>query len=74
MNRWIAITGTNGKSTTTTWIAEILKRAGRPVALAGNIGAPLSGFLRERGRATSCASCPPSSSRRSTASTRTSPS
>ena len=49
VNRWIAITGTNGKSTTTTWIAEILRRAGRPVALAGNIGAPLSGFLRERG-------------------------
>ncbi len=48
-HRWIAITGTNGKSTTTTWIAEILRRAGRPVALAGNIGAPLSGFLRERG-------------------------
>jgi UDP-N-acetylmuramoylalanine--D-glutamate ligase len=47
-NRWIAVTGTNGKSTTTTWIAEILKRAGRPAALAGNIGAPLSGFLSER--------------------------
>jgi len=47
MHRWIAVTGTNGKSTTTTWIAEILKRAGRPVALAGNIGAPLSGFLSE---------------------------
>jgi UDP-N-acetylmuramoylalanine--D-glutamate ligase len=47
-NRWIAITGTNGKSTTTAWIAEILKRAGRPVALAGNIGAPLSGFLADR--------------------------
>lgn len=48
-HRWIAITGTNGKSTTTSWIAAILGRAGRPVALAGNIGAPLSGFLRERG-------------------------
>ncbi len=48
-HRWIAITGTNGKSTTTTWIAEILKRAGRPVALSGNIGAPLSGFLSEPG-------------------------
>src|SRR4030095_2118461 len=45
-NRWVAITGTNGKSTTTAWIAEILKRAGRPVALAGNIGSPLSGFLQ----------------------------
>jgi UDP-N-acetylmuramoylalanine--D-glutamate ligase len=44
-HRWIAVTGTNGKSTTTTWIAEVLKRAGRPVVLAGNIGAPLSGFL-----------------------------
>lgn len=50
-NRWIAVTGTNGKSTTTTWIADMLSRAGRPVALAGNIGAPLSGFLDEpRGR------------------------
>ena len=34
-NRWVAVTGTNGKSTTTAWIAEILRRAGRPVALAG---------------------------------------
>jgi UDP-N-acetylmuramoylalanine--D-glutamate ligase len=46
-NRWIAVTGTNGKSTTTSWIADILLRAGRPVALAGNIGSPLSGFLSE---------------------------
>jgi UDP-N-acetylmuramoylalanine--D-glutamate ligase len=48
-NRWIAVTGTNGKSTTTTWIAEILRRAApdtrRSVALAGNIGEPLSRFL-----------------------------
>jgi UDP-N-acetylmuramoylalanine--D-glutamate ligase len=55
-NRWIAVTGTNGKSTTTTWIAEMLSRAGsgtgarRPVALAGNIGEPLSGFLGTGGR------------------------
>jgi len=48
-NRWVAVTGTNGKSTTTAWIAEILRRAGRPVALAGNIGVPLSAFLSERG-------------------------
>lgn len=44
-NRWVAVTGTNGKSTTTAWIAEILGAGPRPVALAGNIGAPLSGFL-----------------------------
>ena len=48
-NRWVAVTGTNGKSTTTTWIAETLRRSGRPVALAGNIGAPISGFLSESG-------------------------
>jgi UDP-N-acetylmuramoylalanine--D-glutamate ligase len=47
-NRWVAVTGTNGKSTTTAWIAEILRRSGRPVALAGNIGVPLSAFLSER--------------------------
>ena len=47
-NRWVAVTGTNGKSTTTAWIADILRRDGRPVALAGNIGVPLSAFLSER--------------------------
>ncbi|HSS45675.1 MAG TPA: UDP-N-acetylmuramoyl-L-alanine--D-glutamate ligase, partial [Thermoanaerobaculia bacterium] len=47
-NRWVAVTGTNGKSTTTAWIAEVLRQAGRPVALAGNIGVPLSEFLSER--------------------------
>ena len=47
-HRWVAVTGTNGKSTTTAWIAEILRRAERPVALAGNIGVPLSAFLEER--------------------------
>jgi UDP-N-acetylmuramoylalanine--D-glutamate ligase len=47
-NRWVGVTGTNGKSTTTAWIAEILRFGARPVALAGNIGPPLSGFLAER--------------------------
>jgi UDP-N-acetylmuramoylalanine--D-glutamate ligase len=47
-NRWVAVTGTNGKSTTTAWIADMLGRGRRPVALAGNIGAPLSGFLGDR--------------------------
>lgn len=38
----IAITGTNGKSTTTTLTAEILKESGFKVFLGGNIGTPLS--------------------------------
>lgn len=35
---FIAITGTNGKSTTTALIAHILKDAGRDVQMGGNIG------------------------------------
>ncbi|MDI6731033.1 MAG: UDP-N-acetylmuramoyl-L-alanine--D-glutamate ligase [Candidatus Margulisbacteria bacterium] len=37
----IAVTGTNGKTTTTTLIGEMLKAAGKKIAVAGNIGAPL---------------------------------
>ena len=35
---FVAITGTNGKSTTTALIAHILRKAGRDVAMGGNIG------------------------------------
>ena len=38
----IAVTGSNGKTTTSTVIAEIIKRSGRPVCLCGNIGSPFS--------------------------------
>ena len=34
----IAVTGSNGKSTTTALIAHILKKAGRPAQMGGNIG------------------------------------
>lgn len=37
----IAVTGTNGKTTTTTLIGEMLKAGGKRVAVAGNIGNPL---------------------------------
>jgi len=37
----IAVTGSNGKSTTTSLIGEILKVAGRRPIVAGNIGTPL---------------------------------
>ena len=37
----IAVTGSDGKTTTTTIIAELLKAAGRTVHVGGNIGQPL---------------------------------
>ena len=37
----VAITGTNGKTTTTTLIGEIFKKAGRETLVGGNIGLPL---------------------------------
>lgn len=38
----IAITGTNGKTTTTTMVGEMLKTTGRQIGVGGNIGAALS--------------------------------
>jgi UDP-N-acetylmuramoylalanine--D-glutamate ligase len=38
--RFVGITGTNGKSTTTALLAHILTVAGRPVAAGGNLGTP----------------------------------
>ena len=37
----LAVTGSDGKTTTTTLIAEILKQAGKTVWIGGNIGQPL---------------------------------
>ncbi len=36
-----AITGTNGKTTVTSWVAHLLQQAGRRAIAAGNIGRPL---------------------------------
>lgn len=38
--RYIGVTGTNGKSTTTTLIAHILKQCGVPMQVGGNLGPP----------------------------------
>jgi UDP-N-acetylmuramoylalanine--D-glutamate ligase len=41
----IAITGTNGKTTTTTLIGKLLARGGKKVFVGGNIGNPLIGYV-----------------------------
>ena len=42
--RYIGITGTNGKSTTTSLIGHLLKAAGRQAAVGGNLGMPALEF------------------------------
>ncbi|MFV0424359.1 MAG: UDP-N-acetylmuramoyl-L-alanine--D-glutamate ligase [Bacilli bacterium] len=42
--KYIAITGTNGKTTTSTLIYEMLKKAGKDTYLVGNIGNPISNY------------------------------
>lgn len=44
---FIGITGTNGKTTTTTLIYEMLKRGGKKPLIAGNIGTVASGVAQE---------------------------
>jgi UDP-N-acetylmuramoylalanine--D-glutamate ligase len=44
-NEFIAVTGTNGKTTTVELIGHIHRAAGLPVAVAGNVGAALSGLV-----------------------------
>ena len=41
----IGITGSNGKTTTTTLVGEILKAAGKTVQVGGNIGAAMCGLV-----------------------------
>ena len=43
----LAISGTNGKTTTTTLLGKIFENAGRKTHVAGNIGYPLSSVARE---------------------------
>jgi UDP-N-acetylmuramoylalanine--D-glutamate ligase len=46
----IAVTGTNGKTTTTELVGALFQRAGLKVFVGGNIGTPLSGWLVEHCR------------------------
>jgi UDP-N-acetylmuramoylalanine--D-glutamate ligase len=46
-NRFVAVTGTNGKTTTVELIGHLYRTAGEPVAIAGNVGAPLAGLVGE---------------------------
>lgn len=43
----VGVTGTKGKSTTASLLAHILKNAGKPALLGGNIGVPMLDLLSE---------------------------
>jgi UDP-N-acetylmuramoylalanine--D-glutamate ligase len=45
----VAITGTNGKTTTTRLLGDMLKASGRGVFVGGNIGNPLIGYVESEG-------------------------
>jgi len=46
-NRFIAVTGTNGKTTTVSLLGAMYETAGEPVAVAGNVGTPLASLVGE---------------------------
>jgi UDP-N-acetylmuramoylalanine--D-glutamate ligase len=46
-NRFVAVTGTNGKTTTVELLGHIYRSAAEPVAVAGNVGTPLSSLAGE---------------------------
>lgn len=46
-NEFVAVTGTNGKTTTSEWIGHVHREAGAPVAVAGNVGRPVSSLVGE---------------------------
>ena len=47
--RFVAVTGTNGKTTTTELLGAVWRAAGLPVAVAGNVGTPLASLVGEVG-------------------------
>jgi UDP-N-acetylmuramoylalanine--D-glutamate ligase len=46
-NPFLAVTGTNGKTTTTELLGHLHRVAGEPVAVAGNVGTPLASLAGE---------------------------
>jgi UDP-N-acetylmuramoylalanine--D-glutamate ligase len=44
-NRFLVVTGTNGKTTTVELLGHLYRTAGEPVAVAGNVGTPLSSLV-----------------------------
>jgi UDP-N-acetylmuramoylalanine--D-glutamate ligase len=46
-NRFLAVTGTNGKTTTVELLGHLYRTAAEPVAVAGNVGTPLSSLAAE---------------------------
>ena len=46
-NRFLAVTGTNGKTTTVELLGHVYRSAGEPVAVAGNVGTPLASLVGE---------------------------
>jgi UDP-N-acetylmuramoylalanine--D-glutamate ligase len=44
-NRFVAVTGTNGKTTVTELLGHVWRTAGAPVAVAGNVGTPLASVV-----------------------------
>ena len=46
-NRFLAVTGTNGKTTTVELLGHLYRTAGEPVAVAGNVGTAVSGLVGE---------------------------
>ena len=46
-NRFVAVTGTNGKTTVTELLGHVWRNADTPVAVAGNVGTPLASLVGE---------------------------
>ncbi|RJP79576.1 MAG: UDP-N-acetylmuramoyl-L-alanine--D-glutamate ligase [Candidatus Zixiibacteriota bacterium] len=43
----VAVTGSNGKTTTTEWLGDLFHRAGKAAAVCGNVGRPFTAAVRD---------------------------